>query len=68
MANLKIFNFKSSEVKAMETQLDSEDLTDSARTHFLFSLGKAYEDRKEYDLAWHYYNLGNETQRSQSYL
>jgi hypothetical protein len=49
----------------METQLDSEDLTDSARTHFLFSLGKAYEDRKEYDLAWHYYNLGNETQRSQ---
>mgnify|MGYP006083412323 FL=1 len=65
MANLKIFNFKSSEVKAMETQLDSEDLTDSARTHFLFSLGKAYEDRKEYDLAWHYYNLGNETQRSQ---
>ena len=65
MANLKIFNFKSSEVKAMETQLDSDDLTDSARTHFLFSLGKAYEDRKEYDLAWHYYNLGNETQRSQ---
>jgi tetratricopeptide (TPR) repeat protein len=64
MANLKIFSFEPKEVSAMEHQLTTDDLTDSARIHFHFSLGKAYEDNKDYDKAWHHYQLGNETQRS----
>ena len=63
MANLKIFSFEPKEVSAMEHQLTTDDLTDSARIHFHFSLGKAYEDNKDYDKAWHHYQLGNETQR-----
>ena len=64
MANLKVFQFDSHEIEAMELQLQSSELSDSARIHFLFSLGKAYEDQKNFNQAWYYYNLGNETQRA----
>ena len=63
MANLKIFNFEEKEVRAMEEQLESGKLTDSADVHIRFALGKAYEDKKDYDRAWYYYNGGNERQR-----
>jgi tetratricopeptide (TPR) repeat protein len=65
MANLKIFNFEDEEMADMEYQLENEELTDSAEIHFRFSLGKAYEDKKDYDRAWHYYHSGNEKQRMQ---
>ena len=65
MANLKIFNFEDEEVAAMEHQLENEELTASAEIHFRFSLGKAYEDQKDHDKAWHYYHSGNQLQRMQ---
>ena len=63
MANLKIFNFEDEEVETMKTQLERDDLTDSEEIHFRFALGKAMEDRKDYDQAWHYYHTGNQRQR-----
>lgn len=63
MANLKIFRFEDEEVEAMEQQLENEALSDSAEVHFRFALGKAYEDEKQYDRAWHYYHSGNQKQR-----
>jgi tetratricopeptide (TPR) repeat protein len=63
MANLKIFTFEEKEVEAMEEQLGNEGLTVSADVHFRFALGKAYEDKKDYDKAWHYYHSGNQRQR-----
>ena len=39
------------------------DLGESADIHFRFALGKAYEDRADYDRAWHYYHTGNQRQR-----
>jgi tetratricopeptide (TPR) repeat protein len=65
MANLKIFNFEDEEVTAMEYQLENGELTESAEIHFRFALGKAYEDRKDHDRAWHYYHSGNQKQRMQ---
>jgi len=65
MANLKVFNFEEAEVAAMEHQLEHEELSESAEIHFRFALGKAYEDRKDYDKAWHYYHNGNQRQRMQ---
>jgi len=65
MANLKIFNFEEDEVAAMEYQLENADLDESAEVHFRFSLGKAYEDRKDHDRAWHFYDTGNQKQRMQ---
>lgn len=63
MANLKIFKFEDEEVDAMEEQLESSKLSDTAEVHFRFALGKAWEDRKDYDKAWHYYHTGNQAQR-----
>jgi tetratricopeptide (TPR) repeat protein len=63
MANLKVFTFEEAEVAAMEEQLKRDDLTASADIHFRFALGKAYEDKRDYDRAWHYYDTGNKRQR-----
>jgi tetratricopeptide (TPR) repeat protein len=65
MANLKVFRFEDAEVAAMEEQLKRDDLTDSAEIHFRFALGKAHEDKSDYDAAWHYYDTGNQKQRKQ---
>jgi len=59
MANLKIFRFEDHEVQDMLTQLERDDLTESATVHFHFALGKAFEDQREYDQAWHHYHTGN---------
>ena len=63
MANLKIFNFEEEEVAAMEQQLERGELEESSEIHFRFALGKALEDKKDYDRAWHYYHTGNQKQR-----
>jgi tetratricopeptide (TPR) repeat protein len=65
MANLKVFRFEDAEIEAMELQLQREDLTSSAEIHFRFALGKAWEDRGDYDRAWLYYDTGNQKQRKQ---
>lgn len=65
MANLKIFTFEEAEVAAMEEQLKRDDLTGSADIHFRFALGKAYEDKRDYDSAWRHYDSGNKRQRMQ---
>ena len=64
MANLKIFKFEDAEVEAMEVQLENTELQKVTDVHFRFALGKAYEDRKNYDKAWDYYHSGNQRQRS----
>ncbi len=63
MANLKVFRFEDAEIAAMEEQLARGSLTDSPEIHFRFALAKAYEDRGDYDRAWHYYDTGNRKQR-----
>ena len=65
MANLKIFRFEDAELDAMEEQLKRDDLTESAEIHLRFALGKAWEDKGDYDQAWHYYDTGNRKQRKQ---
>jgi len=63
MANIKIFKFEDAEVEAMEDQLENAELQEATNVHFRFALGKAYEDRKDYDKAWAYYHSGNGRQR-----
>jgi len=65
MANLKIFKFEEEEVDAMEYQIREGDLSESAEIHFRFALGKAWEDQRDYDKAWHYYDTGNSLHRMQ---
>ncbi|HZW60329.1 MAG TPA: sulfotransferase [Woeseiaceae bacterium] len=65
MANLKVFRFEDDEISAMEKQVGREDLSESAAIHFRFALGKAHEDKGDFDRAWHYYHTGNQRQRMQ---
>ncbi|MEM1411163.1 MAG: sulfotransferase [Pseudomonadota bacterium] len=67
MANLKIFTFEDQEVEAMLQQLERGELETSEEVHFRFALGKAFEDRKDYERAWHYYHTGNQKQRPEVY-
>mgnify|MGYP003322422827 CR=1 FL=1 len=64
MANLKVFNFEDKEVNAMLDQLEEEGLSENEQIHFRFALGKAFEDKKDYSKAWHYYHTGNQLQRT----
>jgi tetratricopeptide (TPR) repeat protein len=63
MANLKIFQFADAEIETMLAQIERDDLTESEDVHFRFALGKAMEDQKDYDQAWHFYDTGNQRQR-----
>ena len=63
MANLKIFRFEESEVEEMLRQVQRDDLPEADAISIHFALGKAFEDKKDYDNAWHHYHTGNQTQR-----
>ena len=63
MANLKIFNFEEEEVRDMQEQLERDDLGEETIIHFHFALAKAFEDKKDYEQAWHHYHTGNQRQR-----
>ena len=63
LANLKTFRFSAAEVADMERRLAQESLDDDARVHFMFTLGKAHEDVREFDRAFEYYDKACRTQR-----
>ena len=63
LANLKTFKFSDDEVATMEQHVDDEKLPDETRVNFNYSLGKAYEDRGDYDQAFARYDEGNRLRR-----
>ncbi len=65
LANLKTYRFDDDTVDAMEAQAASPALTSTSRVNFLFALGKAYEDRGDYERAWERYRSGNEARRAE---
>jgi len=66
LANLKTYAFSDEEVLRMRAEESSEntDLTD--RYHLCFALGKALEDRGDYEDSFKYYSRGNALKKSQS--
>ncbi len=66
LANLKTYHFGDDEIAAMQVQLSSGQLSYQNRIHMCFALGKAYEDRKDYDQSFGYYDNGNLLKRQQS--
>ena len=63
LANLKTYHFTDEEIKDMEAKVERTDLELESEVNFLFALAKAWEDRKEYGKAWHYYHEGNTKRR-----
>jgi tetratricopeptide (TPR) repeat protein len=65
LANLKTYRFDDATVADMERRAAGRGLSVSSEVNFLFALGKASEDRGDFDKAWHYYRDGNTKQRAQ---
>ena len=59
LANLKTFRFDDMQVAAMQQALARGDLSDENRLHFEFALGKALEDRAQYEASFRHYANGN---------
>ncbi len=63
LSNLKTFRFSDSEISEMVKRIEDTSLLPESVVHFAFTLGKALEDRGEYDNAFDYYARGNEEYR-----
>ncbi len=63
LANLKTFRFTDQDTEVMSQRLANESLPVECRVHFAFSLGKAFEDQKNYDRAFEHYALANQLHR-----
>ena len=66
LANLKTYKFTDTELKAMQAQEERGDAAYQDRFHLCFALGKAFEDRGDYETAFSYYERGNELKRLKS--
>ncbi|ATW04729.1 tetratricopeptide repeat-containing sulfotransferase family protein [Sphingorhabdus sp. YGSMI21] len=66
LANLKIYRFSDEELHQMEAQESGNRLSYQNRIHIGFALGKAYEDREDYDRSFGHYDRGNRLKRVQS--
>jgi len=65
LANLKTYRFDDATVSEMEKRAAASGSNVQSVVNFHFALGKAYEDRGDYERAWDQYRRGNETQRAQ---
>jgi tetratricopeptide (TPR) repeat protein len=64
LANLKTFRFEEEEISAMRRQVKDGTKNVEDYYHLCFALGKALEDRKQYDESFACYRRGNATRRS----
>ena len=63
LANLKTFKFDDAQIAAMRKEIDRGPESIDDRYHLSFALGKALEDRGEYDESFHCYAQGNAARR-----
>jgi tetratricopeptide (TPR) repeat protein len=58
LANLKTFRFSDGDIDAMRSEVDPDGDPDD-QSHLLFALGKALEDREQFDESFRFYSQGN---------
>jgi tetratricopeptide (TPR) repeat protein len=63
MANLKTFRFDDSDIEVMQQRVARESLLEEQKANFHFALGKAFEDKQDFDKAFEHYALGNANRR-----
>lgn len=64
LANLKIHSFSDADVERLKAAAARTDLQDMDRVYLAFALGKALEDRADYEASWRWYAQGNGIRRS----
>jgi len=63
LANLKTFRFSDDDMENMRQQVTAEGGDADDQAHLAFALGKALEDRREYDESFKFYRRGNSIRR-----
>ena len=66
LANLKTYRFTEGEIAAMREQVRGPEIAFMDRVHLTFALGKAHEDRDEYEASFGFYEEGNALKRRQT--
>jgi tetratricopeptide (TPR) repeat protein len=66
LANLKTYRFTDGELSRMRAEEESSSTPSVDRYHLCFALGKAYEDRADYETSFRYYERGNALKRAES--
>ena len=66
LANLKTYKFTHSEIRQMLALTEREDISFMDHVHLCFSLGKAFEDRTDYEKSFIQYERGNDLKSVQS--
>ncbi|MGH8133123.1 MAG: tetratricopeptide repeat-containing sulfotransferase family protein, partial [Steroidobacteraceae bacterium] len=66
LANLKTYRFEDRELDEMRTAESAPATSVFDRYHLCFALGKALEDRQQYEKSFEYYTRGNALKRSAS--
>jgi tetratricopeptide (TPR) repeat protein len=66
LANLKTYSFSDAEIATMREQESGNSLSFQDRIYLCFALGKAFEDRKDYETSFGYYERGNDLKRVQT--
>jgi tetratricopeptide (TPR) repeat protein len=59
LANLKTYTFSMQEIERMRAAESGPQTSAEDRYHLCFALGKAYEDRAEFEQSWQFYVRGN---------
>ena len=65
-ANLKRYPFTDGEVATMRAEEARSQVEPADHYHLCFALGKALEDRGQYEEAFHYYEAGNALKKSET--
>lgn len=65
LANLKTYRFSDDELSEMQAAATDPNLSYLGRVHIAFALGKALEDRKDYDGSFASYSEGNRLKKLQ---
>jgi tetratricopeptide (TPR) repeat protein len=63
LANLKTYGFADDEIARMVAHATDARLAEVDRYHLCFALGKAFEDKADYEQAFRYYAMGNALKR-----
>jgi tetratricopeptide (TPR) repeat protein len=66
LANLKTYRFSDREITCMRDEESASGVAAADRYHLCFALGKALEDRGQYEASWQYYERGNALKRAES--
>ena len=66
LSNLKVYSFSDRELERMHAQARNDDLPHADRVHLSFALGKAYEDRNDFETSLRFYEQGNRSKRTAS--